>query len=222
MPSTVEPVYLELGRRRVFVCSLNWPGWARSGKSVDDALATLAGAAPRYGIVASEAGIPFPARDGSTFDVVERLPGSGGTDFGAPMAIPGVDGAPIDRSEARRLASLVAAAWTTLDQVVATAPAELRKGPRGGGRDRDKIAGHVLAAEVEYARKLGLRLRQPPYDDPAAVSAFREAILAALAGESTNRGSAGSKNPPWPVPYAARRIAWHTLDHAWEIEDRSA
>ena len=26
---------------------------------------------------------------------------------------------------------------------------------------------------------------------------------------------------PWPERYAARRIAWHALDHAWEIEDRS-
>ena len=25
----------------------------------------------------------------------------------------------------------------------------------------------------------------------------------------------------WPLRYAARRIAWHALDHAWEIEDRS-
>ena len=25
----------------------------------------------------------------------------------------------------------------------------------------------------------------------------------------------------WPVRYAARRIAWHVLDHAWEIEDKS-
>jgi hypothetical protein len=24
----------------------------------------------------------------------------------------------------------------------------------------------------------------------------------------------------WPSRYAARRIAWHALDHAWEIEDR--
>ena len=25
----------------------------------------------------------------------------------------------------------------------------------------------------------------------------------------------------WPPRYAARRIAWHVLDHAWEMEDRS-
>jgi hypothetical protein len=25
----------------------------------------------------------------------------------------------------------------------------------------------------------------------------------------------------WPARYAAHRIAWHALDHAWEIEDRT-
>ena len=25
----------------------------------------------------------------------------------------------------------------------------------------------------------------------------------------------------WTPRYAARRMAWHALDHAWEIEDRT-
>ena len=37
--------------------------------------------------------------------------------------------------------------------------------------------------------------------------------------------TASNGSPPvergWPQRYAARRIAWHALDHAWEIEDRS-
>jgi hypothetical protein len=24
----------------------------------------------------------------------------------------------------------------------------------------------------------------------------------------------------WPGAYAARRIAWHVTDHAWEMQDR--
>lgn len=74
----------------------------------------LAAAAPRYAVVAAQAGVPFPAGAGAAFDVVERLPGSATTDFGAPV---------------------------------------VEKG--------------------------------------------------------------------WPPRYAARRIAWHVLDHAWQIEDRS-
>jgi hypothetical protein len=26
----------------------------------------------------------------------------------------------------------------------------------------------------------------------------------------------------WSAPYFVRRAAWHVLDHAWEIEDRSS
>ena len=28
-------------------------------------------------------------------------------------------------------------------------------------------------------------------------------------------------DPKWPVRYWIRRTAWHVLDHAWEIEDKS-
>jgi len=108
--------------------------------------------------------------------------------------------------------------WTVFDRVVASAPAELRKGPRGGGRDRDAIVEHVLGAEAQYSRKLGIRLHPPTAGDAAAVSALRNAILGAL------RAASGTRLVPekgWPPRYAARRIAWHVLDHAWEIDDRS-
>jgi hypothetical protein len=102
--------------------------------------------------------------------------------------------------------------------VVAGAPAELRKGPRGGGRDRDKIVDHVFGAEAAYARKLGIKHPKPARDDRAAIDALRGEILTVLRAPSD-----GSPPVPkgWPPRYAARRIAWHALDHAWEIEDRS-
>ena len=109
-------------------------------------------------------------------------------------------------------------AWVVFDRVVASAPAQLRKGPRGGGRDRDKIADHVLGAEVGYARKLGLRLPQPAIDDGAAIAAMRDTIIECF--RKARRGSP-AVDKGWPPRYAARRVAWHVLDHAWEIEDRS-
>jgi hypothetical protein len=109
--------------------------------------------------------------------------------------------------------ALVRAAWEAFDDVVYDAPAELRKGPRGGGRDRDKIVDHVSAAEAGYAATMRLKLLQPAYGDAAAVARFREAIIGGLENPAPNAR--------WPVRYAARRIAWHALDHAWEIEDRS-
>jgi hypothetical protein len=72
---------------------------------------------------------------------------------------------------------------------------------------------HVLGAEVEYAKRIGTRLTQPEGRDRAAARAFRKAIL-----DSFSRPNRQEK---WPVSYAVRRTAWHVLDHAWEIEDRS-
>ena len=94
----------------------------------------------------------------------------------------------------------------------------MRKGPRGGGRDRDKIADHVIDAESAYVSKLGLKLKTPRRDDASAVREWRKAIIDAI------RASAGgphSVEKRWPPRYVARRMAWHLLDHAWEIEDRS-
>ena len=122
------------------------------------------------------------------------------------------------KAEAARLARLVEASWTTLDRVTAKAPAELRKGPRGGGRDRDKMYGHVVEADSAYAREIGLKLPQPDPTDRAAVKAHREAVLAVLREPSDGEPIAGRK---WTARYAAGRIAWHALDHAWEMEDRS-
>src|SRR5919202_3742755 len=151
----MQPVYLELGSKRVFACAVDWPGWCRSGKTEVAALEALTAAGPRYARVASQAGVRFSPSD---LEVVERVPGSAGTDFGVPGEALERDREPPAAKEAERLANLVAAAWRVFDGVVATAPAELRKGPRGGGRDRDAIVEHVLGAEVGYARKLGLRL----------------------------------------------------------------
>ena len=127
---------------------------------------------------------------------------------------PRCDHEPLTREEAARLAAILRAAWTILDDVVTSAPAELRKGPRGGGRDRDAIVQHVVAAEYAYARKLGLRdFRQPAAGDREAVATMRGAIAEALIGAAADSA--------WPPRYAARRLTWHVLDHAWEIEDRS-
>jgi hypothetical protein len=212
------PVYLEVGKQRVFAAAADWPGWTRSGKNEAAALEALSAAAPRYAVAAKAARIPFPSTAADHFEVVERLPGSATTDYGAPGAIAKGDARPLSRAEADRQCALLEGAWRVLDRVVDKAPAELRKGPRGGGRDRDKMVDHVLDAEDAYAHKLGLRLARPDRRDSAAVREFRSAILAAV------RAAANAPPPTdklWPVRFAVRRTAWHALDHAWEIENRS-
>ena len=210
-------VYIEAGNKRVFACAYDWPGWCRSGKDEAGALAALESYAKRYAPVAKRARQPFSAADGK-FRVVERIRGSANTDFGVPHEVAKKDTTPLSAADGKRLSTLVSAAWAVFDEIARTAPPELKKGPRGGGRDRDEIVDHVIGADGIYARKLGVRLAVPPRTDSAALKAFRAAVLKALA-----TGSKGTSlvEKGWPQRYAARRIAWHALDHAWEIEDRS-
>jgi hypothetical protein len=204
-------VYIETGAKRVFASAAGWPGWCRPGKDEESALAALAAYAERYAKVAELAGVPLP-RAARSFAVVERLQGNATTDFGAPSIPAKAESKPMSAKDAQRMCALAEACWKYLDQVVAKAPIELRKGPRGGGRDRDEIFEHVLGAEMEYAKRIGTRLKQPDGRDRAAVRAFRKAILQSFANPN--------REEKWPVAYAVRRTAWHALDHAWEIEDR--
>jgi hypothetical protein len=209
-------VYLEVGKKRVFASALQFPGWTRAGKNEEAALAALAAYAPRYAAVAAAAGIPFDPRP--AFAVEDRVPGGATTDFGAPEFPAPSDSRPLSKADAERMATLVEASWSVLDSVTVSAPAALRKGPRGGGRDRDKMYDHVLGAEVMYVRKLGVRSPEIEVGQKKAIARHRAAVAAAL------RGATGPPDPDekrWLPRYTARRIAWHVLDHAWEMEDRS-
>jgi hypothetical protein len=208
-------VYLELGKKKMFACSLDWPGWCRSGKSEELALEALDAYTDRYGVIAERAGIRFRPGEPS---VIDRVPGDATTDFGAPGAIAPADGAKSSAKQAKRDAGLVQASWAYFADVLAESPAELRKGPRGGGRDRDKMAAHVVDAERAYARKIGVRHPPVDFDDADGLAAMRSAILGVL---STASDGAPLAPKGWPLRYAARRIAWHVLDHAWEMQDRS-
>jgi hypothetical protein len=214
------PVYLELGDKKVFACSVDFPGWCRAAKTEELALEALAGYASRYSEVAELAKVAFPApaRVAERFEVVERVRGGGATDFGVPHEVVEADAAPLSARQAARQVALMRAAWAFLDRVAEASPAELRKGPRGGGRDRDKMVGHVLEAEAAYARKLGIKRRPPEPGDREAIHALRDELAETLRGASD-----GSPLAPkgWPPRYAYRRIAWHVLDHAWEMQDRA-
>ncbi|MBO0683186.1 MAG: hypothetical protein J2P45_08540 [Candidatus Dormibacteraeota bacterium] len=205
---------MESGSKRVFACAFDWPGWCRSGKGEEAALEALATYAQRYAVVAAEAEVSFPPEAAADFEVLDRITGSKNADFGALGAPPARDAEPISPEEAGRQASLLAGAWRVFDRVVAGAPPELRKGPRGGGRDRDKIVTHVLEAEAGYGSRIGLRLGPVEPGDGASLRRHREAILDRLGAAYQPVGKG------WPLPYAFRRFTWHVLDHAWEIEDR--
>jgi len=206
-------VFIETGKTRTFASALDWPGWSRRGRDEHEALAALADYLPRYAPVVERAGLDLPSE---TFTVVERASGDAGTDFGVASTVAEADRATLTKPAAARLADLVGAAWAQFAAIVAVTPEELRKGPRGGGRDRDKMVTHVLESEAAYARQLGVKHKPPDRADTAAIEALRAYLLTAL--RTPDSPDAPTR---WPRRYAARRIAWHVLDHAWEMQDRS-
>lgn len=204
-------VSIEAAPKKAFATAVDWPGWSRSGKTEELALHALADYADRYSPVAKLAGEEFPKTDGLDFDVVERQGGGGGTEFGVPSNVTDQDRRTTSARDADRLARLVDAAWKTFYSVAKAAPEELRKGPRGGGRNTSKVVEHVVGADEAYAREMGIKLKAP-IDD------MRAAMLDVLREPSDGSPIADRR---WTPRYAAHRIAWHALDHAWEIEDRS-
>lgn len=186
----------------MFATALDWPGWSRRARQEERAIECLLDYEQRYRSVVGTSFAPGP------IEVVGRSRGNPTTDFGAPNVQGPWDDEPLGRVEHERLARILEATWAYLDQVVAGAPATLQKGPRGGGRDRGGIVDHVREAERAYSAKAGCRIApRTSWDDQRVM----------LATALRTEGTAGT----WPVRYAIRRCAWHVLDHAWEIEDKS-
>ena len=146
--------------------------------------------------------------DPGPLEIVGRSSGDRTTDFGAPHVQGPWDAEALTAGERERLTSVLWSNWRYFDRVISKAPAELTKGPRGGGRDRDAIADHVREAERAYSAKLGTRL--PPR---TPWGQQRRKISDAL-NDTRQEGQ-------WPSRYFIRRCAWHVLDHAWEIEQRA-
>ena len=218
MPAKKVTVGVEVTPRKAFASALEWPGWTRAGKTPEAALEALAASAPRYANVAHKAKLDFPFDGDVAFDVIEEAEGNATTAFGAPDVRFEADHRRTTAKDGERLAALVAASYAIFDAVVDTAPPTLRKGPRGGGRDRDKIIEHVVGSDGGYARTMGLKGTDANPRDRKAVAGLRKRMLEPIRAPSDGSPIAGKK---WPPRYAARRVAWHALDHAWEIEDRS-
>lgn len=213
-------VMVEAGKKkRVVACAFDWPGWDRSGKTEARALAVLAAYRPRYEKVAALAGLSDEFAATREFDVVERVPGNGMTDY---YGVSGRAATPeqqqMTEAECERKIALLRASWTYFDDVAARVSPELRKGPRGGGRERDEIVRHVNGTEiVENGKKVGVRSSADAWRDPDKLRAHRQALCAGIHEFNARGPSAGSW---WTVQFLIRRSAWHMLDHAWEMEDR--
>jgi len=202
---------------------VEWPGWSRSGRDEDEAVATLATYGKRYAGVVAALKLT-PPKDPSGFKIVKRVKGNATTDFGAPAIGLASDGAPLNDAELKRLERIFVLCWSALDRAAKNARGrELRKGPRGGGRDLDKIVEHVAGADEIYLVKLGARPPKGAGDRAHRLAALRDAMLAALRARALGLPFAEPSRATnlWTPRFFARRSAWHVLDHAWEIEDRA-
>jgi hypothetical protein len=222
---SIMDIYLEIGKKRTFAGAVAWPGWARSGRGEEAALQALLESGSCYARVLHAAGIEFePPSELSDLTVVERLEGTSTTDFGAPDVAPPSDMEPVAENDVQRFQVLLRAYWDALAGAVdAAAGRELRKGPRGGGREMDGVLQHVINAESSYLRSLGWkpekwREGEPGVQIAQVCQAMMEALEAGGRGELPEKGPRGGKI--WPIRYYARRSGWHILDHVWEIEER--
>jgi hypothetical protein len=125
----------------------------------------------------------------------------------------------MDEARMERGITLLRASWTFFDAVAARVSAEMRKGPRGGGRERDEIIRHVTRVEsLDFAAKVGLQMPDGPTLAGEALRQYREDYLAGI--RAYNAGEVKRRMRSWTLPFLIRHSAFHTLDHAWEMEDK--
>lgn len=206
--------------KKVAAFALDWPGWSRGARSPDSALERLEAYRGRYRPVARLAGLHTEFDAGGPLEVVEDHVGVGSTDFWAISFAPSSyeDERMTEGDLSRRLA-LLEAAWRFFDEVSARVSADLRRGPRGGGRSRDEIVRHVIGNELaDLWKRVGVRAPVEALDAPAAIRGHRDEFVAALRDHNAGEKRVGGRN--WTVALLLRHTAFHVLDHAWEMEDR--
>ena len=206
--------------KRSVAFAVDWPGWSRGAKSAEAALATLESYRERYRPVAIEAGLGDEFAAAGPLEVVEEQVGTGSTDFwGISYASSSFERGPVDQEELERKIALLRACWAFFDGVAARVSPEMRKGPRGGGRDRDTIIRHTIRTESEdFARQVGLRIPERAALTPDGLQAHRTSYIQAI--RAYQRGEVKRPMRSWTLPFLLRHSAYHTLDHAWEMEDK--
>jgi hypothetical protein len=205
--------------KRVVAFSLEWPGWSRGGKTADEALETLESYRDRYRPIAELAGMAHEFDASGPLEIVEDKVGTPSTDFWAISFAPSAtEQDPMADADLERGITLLRACWAFFDEVAARVSPEMRKGPRGGGRDRDRIISHVIRVESEdFARQVGLRIPEGGALEPGRLGGYREEYLAGM--HAYNAGEV-PRMRSWTLPFLIRHSAYHTLDHAWEMQDK--
>lgn len=212
-------VMLEIGPKgkKVVAVAPDWPGLARGATTDAAAIERLLAYVPRYAPVTKLAGMEAAFANITVVDMVEHYPGTGSTDFwGISFAFSSIDQQPMSGEALERELTLMRACWAFFHDVRSRVSAEMQRGPRGGGRDRDHIVRHTLATEQNWAKKLGVLTPQDAILTEEGLNAHCAAYCNAI--RSLHAQSKMART--WPLRYLIRHTAFHTLDHAWEMEDK--
>ena len=206
--------------KRSVAFSIDWPGWSRGARSAELALETLESYRGRYRPVAHLAGMAGEFAAAGPLEIVEDRVGTGSTDSWGISFSPSVaEQGPMGEVELERAITLLQACWAFFDGVAARVSPEMRKGPRGGGRDRDRIIRHTIRTESEdFAKQVGLRIPEGAALTPDGLRQHREVYIVAL--RAYNAGEVKRRMRSWTLPFLIRHSAFHTLDHTWEMEDK--
>ncbi|MDQ2853639.1 MAG: hypothetical protein M3R32_02130 [Chloroflexota bacterium] len=206
--------------KRSVAFSLDWPGWSRGAKSAELALETLESYRDRYRPIAGLAGMAREFDAAGRLEIVEDRIGTGSTDFwGISFSPSSTEQGPMSDADFDRAITLLRACWAFFDGVAARVSPDMRKGPRGGGRDRDHIIRHTIRVESEdFATRVGLRIPEGAALSPDGLRQHREAYVGAM--RAYNAGEFERPMRSWTIPFLIRHSAFHTLDHAWEMEDK--
>lgn len=212
-------VTIEIGPKgkKVVAVAPDWPGLSRGAAKEEAASERLLSYLPRYAPVAKLAGMDAAFATITDLDVVERYPGTGSTDFwGISFAFSSIDQQAMSNEALERELTLMQACWAFFDDVRSHVSAEMQRGPRGGGRDRDHIVRHTLAVELDWRKKLGLSTPQDAVLTDEELNAHRDTYCTAI--RALHAGGKPARS--LPLRYLIRHTAFHTLDHAWEMQDK--
>lgn len=213
-------ITLEIGKKKAIAIAADYPGWARSAKTAEAAIESLLAYGPRYAAAVPSAII----KNVEPYHIVERLEGNASTDFGGPGVISQADEKPVTEAELDYLTRVLNDCWIAFDQALKRSEGyELRKGPRGGGRDQAKMLAHVIESETAYLRRIAYRFKAGKEEalieqmvriQIEGAAALRSAVVDGLPAAGPRGGKI------WTPRTYVIRSAWHLLDHVWEIEDR--
>ena len=206
--------------KRVVAFALDWPGWSRGAKTDEQAIGTLEAYRERYRPIAAIAGLVQEFDAAGPLEIVEDKVGTPSTDFWAiSFSQSSTETDPMDEARLERGITLLRACWNFFDDVAARVSPEMRKGPRGGGRERDEIVRHVFRVEsLDFAKQVGVFMEDGPVLAGDELRRYRDNYVAGM--RAYNAGEVTKRMRKTTLPFLIRHSAFHTLDHAWEMEDR--